>query len=153
MTELERLRNENDFLKEQVKLLREALVPHKGMALSLIFTMTTREADILAMLISKSFVTRESLLVGLYSALPDDWPDVKIIDVFISKLRTKLKRFHAADPEKYPLIEIKTVWGRGYYIEDEIRKLVNAKIDEVSTPAPFIPSFKVANNARLPADL
>lgn len=49
--------------------------------------------------------SRERLLDVLYSLQPDDPPEIKIIDVFVCKLRKKLT----------PLgVEILTVWGQGY---------------------------------------
>lgn len=49
-------------------------------------------------------LSKEALLNDLYGLLPDE-PEIKIIDVFICKLRKKLK----------PLgVEIQTVWGKGY---------------------------------------
>jgi DNA-binding response OmpR family regulator len=48
--------------------------------------------------------SRQALLQSLYQ-LDADEPNIQIIDVFVSKLRKKLK----------PLgVEIQTVWGRGY---------------------------------------
>ena len=41
-----------------------------------------------------------------------DEPELKIIDVFVCKLRKKLSS--AADGENY----IETVWGRGYVLKD-----------------------------------
>ncbi|MAB46471.1 MAG: DNA-binding response regulator, partial [Sphingomonadaceae bacterium] len=41
-----------------------------------------------------------------------DEPELKIIDVFICKLRKKLS--HACGGENY----IETVWGRGYVLRD-----------------------------------
>jgi len=55
-------------------------------------------------------VTKEMFLAHLYGGR--DEPEMKIIDVFICKLRRKL--LEASSP---PLIE--TVWGRGYTIANE----------------------------------
>jgi two-component system cell cycle response regulator CtrA len=55
-------------------------------------------------------VTKEMFLAHLYGG--QDEPEMKIIDVFICKLRRKL-----ADAGCPPLIE--TVWGRGYTIVSE----------------------------------
>ncbi len=56
-------------------------------------------------------VTKEMFLSHLYGGR--DEPEIKIIDVFICKLRRKL-----AEAGAPPLIE--TVWGRGYTIRSEI---------------------------------
>lgn len=55
-------------------------------------------------------LTKEMFLNHLYGGM--DEPEVKIIDVFICKLRKKLE--DAADGDNY----IETVWGRGYVLRD-----------------------------------
>jgi two-component system cell cycle response regulator CtrA len=64
-----------------------------------------------------STLTKEMFLNNLYGGM--DEPEIKIIDVFICKLRKKLA--NASDGKDY----IETVWGRGYVLreptEDEVR--------------------------------
>jgi two-component system cell cycle response regulator CtrA len=55
-------------------------------------------------------LTKEMFLNHLYGGM--DEPELKIIDVFICKLRKKLAA--ATDGEHY----IETVWGRGYVLRD-----------------------------------
>jgi two-component system cell cycle response regulator CtrA len=55
-------------------------------------------------------LTKEMFLNHLYGGM--DEPELKIIDVFICKLRKKLS--HACSGENY----IETVWGRGYVLRD-----------------------------------
>ena len=55
-------------------------------------------------------LTKEMFLNNLYGGM--DEPELKIIDVFICKLRKKLA--HATGGENY----IETVWGRGYILRD-----------------------------------
>ena len=55
-------------------------------------------------------LTKEMFLNHLYGGM--DEPELKIIDVFICKLRKKLSL--ACDGENY----IETVWGRGYVLRD-----------------------------------
>ena len=55
-------------------------------------------------------LTKEMFLIHLYDGM--DEPELKIIDVFICKLRKKLSR--ACANENY----IETVWGRGYVLKD-----------------------------------
>ena len=57
-------------------------------------------------------LTKEMFLNHLYGGM--DEPDLKIIDVFICKLRKKLA--HATGGDHY----IETVWGRGYVLRDPI---------------------------------
>ena len=55
-------------------------------------------------------LTKEMFLNHLYGGM--DEPELKIIDVFICKLRKKIAQ--ATDNENY----IQTVWGRGYELKD-----------------------------------
>tara|TARA_B100000282_G_scaffold192176_1_gene140166 strand:- start:1588 stop:2352 length:765 start_codon:yes stop_codon:yes gene_type:complete len=55
-------------------------------------------------------LTKEMFLNHLYGGM--DEPEVKIIDVFICKLRKKIQ--DVADGDNY----IETVWGRGYVLRD-----------------------------------
>jgi two-component system cell cycle response regulator CtrA len=54
-------------------------------------------------------LTKEAFLNHLYGGM--DEPEVKIIDVFICKLRKKLAQAGAGNL-------IGTVWGRGYVLRD-----------------------------------
>ena len=60
-------------------------------------------------------LTKEMFLNHLYGGM--DEPELKIIDVFICKLRKKLAV--ACDGEHY----IETVWGRGYVLRDPDEKI------------------------------
>ena len=55
-------------------------------------------------------LTKEMFLNHLYGGM--DEPELKIIDVFICKLRKKLSA--ATQGDNY----IETVWGRGYVLRD-----------------------------------
>jgi two-component system cell cycle response regulator CtrA len=61
-------------------------------------------------------LTKEMFLNHLYGGM--DEPELKIIDVFICKLRKKLSM--ATEGENY----IETVWGRGYVLRDAEEVLV-----------------------------
>ncbi len=52
--------------------------------------------------------TKEALMAALYHSEPGDWPEVKLIDVFVCKLRAKLKETP---------FSIVTIWGVGYRLE------------------------------------
>ena len=58
-----------------------------------------------------STLTKEMFLNHLYGGM--DEPEVKIIDVFICKLRKKIDKL---SPDGGACIE--TVWGRGYVLRD-----------------------------------
>lgn len=74
--------------------------------------LTGKEYKILELLSLRkgSTLTKEMFLNHLYGGM--DEPEVKIIDVFICKLRKKLE--DAAGGGNY----IETVWGRGYVLRD-----------------------------------
>ena len=74
--------------------------------------LTSKEYGILELLVLRkgSLLTKEMFLNHLYGGI--DEPDLKIIDVFVCKLRKKLEK--ASDGTNY----IETVWGRGYVLKD-----------------------------------
>lgn len=71
------------------------------------YGLTAHEGRLLGMLITREQCTKEQLLAGIYSARADDPPEIKIVDVYVCKIRKKLKPFG---------IEIETLWGVGYRI-------------------------------------
>ena len=74
--------------------------------------LTGKEYGILELLSLRkgTTLTKEMFLNHLYGGM--DEPELKIIDVFICKLRKKLS--NATDGENY----IETIWGRGYVLRD-----------------------------------
>src|SRR5271155_5845213 len=74
--------------------------------------LTSKEYGIIELLSLRkgSTLTKEMFLNHLYGGI--DEPELKIIDVFICKLRKKLAT--AAGGDNY----IETVWGRGYVLKD-----------------------------------
>ena len=74
--------------------------------------LTAKEYQILELLCLRkgSTLTKEMLLNQLYGGL--DEPEIKIIDVFICKLRKKLA--NASGGKNY----VETVWGRGYALSE-----------------------------------
>ena len=79
--------------------------------------LTTKEYQLLELLALRkgSTITKEMFLNHLYGGL--DEPELKIIDVFICKLRKKLAS--ASQGKNY----IETVWGRGYVMRDSIAEM------------------------------
>ena len=74
--------------------------------------LTNKEYAILELLAMRkgTVLTKEMFLNHLYSSM--DEPEIKIIDVFVCKLRKKLAK--ASNGTNY----IETVWGRGYMLKD-----------------------------------
>ena len=73
--------------------------------------LTSKEYQMLELLYLRkgSVVSKESFLDHLYGGM--DEPEMKILDVFICKLRKKIENAGAS----HPFIE--TVWGRGYRVD------------------------------------
>jgi two-component system cell cycle response regulator CtrA len=74
--------------------------------------LTTKEYQLLELLAARqgSTITKEMLLNQMYGGM--DEPQIKIVDVFICKLRKKLAE--ASGGMNY----IETVWGRGYMLRE-----------------------------------
>ena len=72
---------------------------------------TPREFAILELLVLRRnmIMTKEAILAHLYGGL--DEPEIKIIDVFVCKIRNKLAKAGLHNV-------ISTVWGRGYTVRD-----------------------------------
>lgn len=97
------LQREIAILRERVRQLEEALVP-ASIAVPLEFGLTGAEARVFAHLASRDVATKQSLMLALYGDRPDE-PEIKIVDVFVCKLRKKVARFG---------VNIETIWGQGY---------------------------------------
>ena len=89
--------------------------------------LTGKEYGILELLSLRkgSTLTKEMFLNHLYGGM--DEPEVKIIDVFICKLRKKIE--NATDGENY----IETVWGRGYVLREPAKNAADHKEKEPAT--------------------
>lgn len=97
------------FLEEQVRQLRDALVP-PGFRAPREWKLTAKENAVLAALVERELVTRDQMMTALYSHR-DDAPEPKIIDVFVHKIRRKLP----------PDVVIETRWGEGWSLRPDCR--------------------------------
>jgi two-component system cell cycle response regulator CtrA len=87
--------------------------------------LTSKEYAILELLAMRkgAVITKEMFLNHLYGGM--DEPELKIIDVFVCKLRRKL--YEASEGKNY----IETVWGRGYMLR-EYEDPMTSKLDVAS---------------------
>lgn len=87
--------------------------------------LTRKEYDILELLAHRQgkIVSRDAILTQLYNG--HDEPEIKIIDVFICKLRRKLS-LASTRGHNY----VVTAWGRGYTLE-EPQQLIEASAEPV----------------------
>lgn len=74
-------------------------------------TLTTQEFALFQYLLDRAgrVASKEDILARLYGLRPEDPPEIKIVDVFICKLRKKVAPMG---------LSIGTTWGRGYYLEE-----------------------------------
>ena len=103
------LEAELDTARETIRQLRE---DHGFLTVAPVsLRLTTSEASIFGVLLKKDGATNELLMQALYSdSGADDPPEEKIIDVFVCKMRKKIKPFG---------ISITTLWGKGYCMPPE----------------------------------
>lgn len=97
------LEAENETLRERIDQLQKEI----GIAAEppLIFGLTKNEAIMFGVLLTTLAPRKTTFMAALFSDRIDESPEIKIIDVWIYKMRQKLKPFG---------IEIKTEWGIGY---------------------------------------
>lgn len=103
------LRDRVDELEEEVRQLREQLVP--PLEFPSAWRLTQSEASVLAFLYARNphAMSRERVLSAVWGHC-EDCPSEKIIDVVIGKMRMKLK--HTG-------IVIDTRWGGGFALSRE----------------------------------
>lgn len=78
--------------------------------------LTTHEAALVGHLLARDICTKQSCLAATSAVdILGDQPDIKIIDVYICKVRKKLAPFG---------IEIVTRWGVGYAMPAESKKIL-----------------------------
>ncbi|MGO8093196.1 helix-turn-helix domain-containing protein [Rhizobium leguminosarum] len=92
-----------DFLEERIRQLEEALMP-SIVIVPVEYQLTALEARVFSHLSSRELGTKQSIMMALYSDCADE-PEIKIVDVFVCKMRRKLSKFG---------VRIETVWGQGY---------------------------------------
>ena len=80
------------------------------------FRLTKMEEMLLAFLFVQSRPTKPMMMDFLYAGQVNE-PEMKILDVMVSKMRKKLSPFG---------IEISTYWGRGYYLDPEVKEQIKA---------------------------
>lgn len=104
---LDRLTAENARLREQLDGLLNVrfYLPDAHL--------TPHEETLLAALYSSARPTKDTLHNCLYADSIDGGAEPKILDVFVCKLRKKLR---------YMGIHIKTDWGKGYYLTKESKE-------------------------------
>lgn len=96
-----------ETLRERIRQLEEALSPTFTVPVE--FGLTSSEGRVLSCLVHREFATKPQIMMAVYADRFDEEPEPKIVDVFVCKIRKKL-RPHG--------VVISTVWGQGYRLEN-----------------------------------
>lgn len=97
------------------------ILPERGMVIAngMFAVLTGKETSLLQRLVEvfPRVLDREAALHWLYQLHPDKEPEIKIIDVFICKLRKKIEPIG---------VRIDATWGKGYALAVQSKpKIVN----------------------------
>ena len=103
---VEALEAENERLLDRIEMLEAAL----GLDVlpPVEWRLTGSEARIFGVLLTREVATKQALLTALNRLHLADEPEIKIIDVFVCKIRKKLAPYG---------IEVLTRCGVGYYLD------------------------------------
>lgn len=112
---LEVVERENAMLREQIAQLQELLRGKEPPPIE--FALTGSEAIVLGLLMARGLVTKEAIMSALYHDRGAEEAELKICDVFICKIRKKLKPFG---------IKIATVWARGWEMPAASKEIVRS---------------------------
>lgn len=108
-------------LRDRIASLEEVLGQDQDLNSQLrdLYGLERLHAQMLGMLYRRDFVTRDGLYTVLYEGRPEvEWPEEKILDVQMCKLRRHLRRVA-------PAIIIQTKWGEGWrLLRDSRAKIV-----------------------------
>lgn len=110
--EVVRLRERCEELEEQVRYFKDLISP-PGMIFPQRWRLTGKEAILLRALMASASITKDRLLIALYDTEPE--VEIKIVDVFVCKLRNKLARDG---------IKIETMWGSGYRVAPPMKAMI-----------------------------
>lgn len=115
-TRCEILERENDELRERVRQYERDPAWDIEPFLQMLYGTTIYESRIIVILLKETFCSKDKIYNFIYyKATGDKAAGLKIIDVFVCKLRPKLKPFD---------IKIKTQWGVGYYMLKEHKQKI-----------------------------
>ncbi len=101
--------------EERIRQLEEILAP-SSVSIPLEWRLTSAEATVFACLAARDVASKDMIYDALYSMRLED-VEPKVIDVFICKLRQKVKPFG---------VQIETVRGSGYFLRDRDQYVVGA---------------------------
>lgn len=83
--------------------------------------LTRQQTTVLRVLLRNETPRKSTFMAALYSGSWKEYPDEKIVDIFIHQLRKRLKVHN---------IKIETVWGVGYRMSEACKKTARAAVCE-----------------------
>ncbi len=118
LAEIDRLRDEIYYLEAENANLKDMLTGKNLFSncgdLRLFFDLTLTEGRLLSILVAGRIKSKSAIHELLYFERVNP-PDIKIIDIYLCKLRKKLRPYS---------ITISTLWGEGYFFsKDMIAKI------------------------------
>lgn len=129
---------DRDELAARVEQIDEALRNDWWMPPA--WRLTPSEGALLNAILLRNGGSKQQLHAILFGGAIDGGPEIKIIDVFICKLRRKLKPWG---------IQIETYWGRGYGIEAASLRLISA-IKKGEVPPSLLQGSAITDAATRP---
>jgi DNA-binding response OmpR family regulator len=118
---IEQLKARNEYLQEQILDERERLAPVKCFPVGWGFT--PKETKMLAALLSRETLTRDQLMAAMYLPHERDEIEPKIVEVFMCKVRAKLRPLGAT---------IHTRFGVGWSMDPADRKRLCEQLKEAA---------------------
>lgn len=112
------LERENEELREKVRQLEELCGFRLHVPVE--FGLTDAEGRLFGHMVKAEAVTKDGAMAVLYGHRPNEVPEIKIVDVFICKMRKKLLKFN---------VEIETIWGQGYRLPAASKKIVESYLN------------------------
>ncbi len=117
-----KLETENEELRDRIDQL-EGELKWTGFRFPLEWCLTPKEAKLLSALASRMVCSKEFLHLTLYGLDPSGGAEIKIVDVFICKIRKKISPAG---------INIVTQWGSGYALDAPSLKIVTSYIGKAA---------------------
>lgn len=112
---IEGLEAENERLRDRIDALEAAM--GMNFLTPIEWGLTGHEMRVFGVLMARELATKAACMAALYRDRGDDEPQIKIVDVFVCKMRKKLERF---------ALPVETRWGQGYFLTPETKTRVRS---------------------------
>lgn len=129
-------------LKDRIEQLEDVLGVGKPMTerLALSFGIDIELGVFLGMLYRRQFVTREGLYTVMYEGRPEcDWPEPKVLDIHLCRLR-KVLRTHGAT--------VVTKWGAGWHMPADSKAIIRERLEAHQIELSTIADRNIADRRR-----